>query len=94
MHNNNPTIAALARRGHQFSDFKNDPLVRADQASTALNLPLYYFIDARKRAEIGIPHYLISRFVRFRIREVHKWNVARVAREKQHLTVSKGDMHA
>lgn len=60
----------------------------------ALNLPLYYFIDARKRAEIGIPHYLISRFVRFRIREVHKWNVARVAKQKQHLSAAKGGAHA
>ena len=35
------------------ADFVEDYLVTAEQASAALNLPLYYFIDARKRAELG-----------------------------------------
>ena len=55
----------------------------AEQASTALNLPLYYFIDARKRAEMGIPFYLISRMVRYRIRELHKWQVRYAAEQAQ-----------
>jgi hypothetical protein len=41
----------------------------------ALNLPLHYFNDRRKRAALGIPYYCINRMVRYRIREVHKWQL-------------------
>lgn len=50
-------------------------LFTAEQIAVALNLPLYYFKDSRKRSEMGIPCYCINRLVRYRIREVHKWQV-------------------
>lgn len=57
------------------SDFTEEPFVTAEQASAALNLPLYYFINTRKRASLGIPYYAINRMVRYRIRELHQWQV-------------------
>ena len=63
------------------SDFAEEHLVTADQASAALNLPLYYFLDARKRASLGIPYYSISRLVRYRLRELHKWQVRYAAEQ-------------
>ena len=63
------------------SDFAEDYLVTAEQASAALNLPLYYFIDARKRTELGIPYYSINRMVRYRIRELHTWQVRYAAEQ-------------
>jgi len=63
------------------ADFAEDFLVTAEQASAALNLPLYYFIDARKRAELGIPYYSINRMVRYRIRELHTWQVRYAAEQ-------------
>ena len=63
------------------ADFAEDYLVTAEQASAALNLPLYYFIDARKRAELGIPYYSINRMVRYRIRELHTWQVRYAAKQ-------------
>ena len=77
------------------SDFAEDHLVTADQASAALNLPLYYFIDARKRAELGIPYYSINRMVRYRIRELHKWQVRYAAEQVNHPYASPaGGAHA
>ena len=60
----------------QPSAFSEEPFVNAQQASAALNLPLYYFVNPYKRAKLGIPHYFINRLVRYRLRELHKWQVA------------------
>jgi hypothetical protein len=88
-------ISPKRQPAHMAADFAEDYLVTAEQASTALNLPLYYFIDARKRAEMGIPFYLISRMVRYRIRELHKWQVGYAARQAGHTsTTQKGGAHA
>lgn len=65
------------------ADPSDEPLVTAEQASAALNLPLYYFIDTRKRAELGIPYYAINRMVRYRIRELHKWQVRYAAEQAE-----------
>lgn len=67
----------------RVANFSDEPLVTAEQASAALNLPLYYFIDTRKRAELGIPYYAINRMVRYRIRELHKWQVRYAAEQAQ-----------
>lgn len=58
----------------------NEPLITGEQVAVALNLPLYYFNDRRKRADMGIPYYCINRMVRFRIPEVHKWQVEYAAK--------------
>jgi hypothetical protein len=95
MNNTNPKISSTPQPVHSVSNFTDEPFVTAEQASTALNLPLYYFIDARKRAEMGIPFYLISRMVRYRIRELHKWQVGYAARQTGHTsTTRKGGAHA
>ena len=60
----------------QPSAFSEEPFVNAQQASAALNLPLYYFVNPYKRVKLGIPHYFINRLVRYRLRELHKWQVA------------------
>jgi hypothetical protein len=40
---------------------------------------------------MGIPFYLISRMVRYRIRELHKWQVGYAARQAGHTsTTQKG----
>jgi hypothetical protein len=98
MNNKNSTISVPLRSSSAVGDFTDEPLVTAKQASTALNLPLYYFLDARKRAELGIPYYSISRMVRYRLRELHKWQV-RCAAEQAALTAHsakapQGGVHA
>lgn len=60
----------------QPNAFSAEPFVNAQQASAALNLPLYYFVNPYKRAKLGIPHYFINRLVRYRLIELHKWQVA------------------
>jgi len=90
-----PMFSPQRQAGHTASDFAEDHLVTADQASAALNLPLYYFIDARKRAELGIPYYSINRMVRYRIRELHKWQVRYAAEPGKHPDASPaGGAHA
>lgn len=54
-------------------------LVNAQEASVALNLPLYFFINTAKRDSLGIPHYFIHKMVRYRLTELHAWHVARAA---------------
>lgn len=75
MNNTNSKISAALQSPSAAGDATDEPFVTAEQASTALNLPLYYFLDARKRAALGIPYYSISRLVRYRLRELHKWQV-------------------
>jgi hypothetical protein len=79
-----PMISPQRQAGHMASDFAEDYLVTAEQASAALNLPLYYFVDARKRTELGIPYYSINRMVRYRIRELQKWQVRYAAEQVKH----------
>lgn len=57
--------------------------VTAQQASAALNLPLYYFLNPAKRDELGVPHYCINRLVRYRLKELHRWQVRHAARLEQ-----------
>ncbi len=59
----------------------HEPLITGEQVAVALNLPLYYFNDSRKRAALGVPYYCINRLVRYRIREVHKWQVEYTAKQ-------------
>lgn len=75
MNNTNSIISRPQQSGPVATEFSDDSFVTAEQASAALNLPLYYFIDTRKRSELGIPYYSISRMVRYRLRELHKWQV-------------------
>jgi hypothetical protein len=81
MNNTNSTIPAPLQLPSASGDTTDEPFVTAEQASTALNLPLYYFLDARKRAALGIPYYSISRLVRYRLRELHKWQVRYAAEQ-------------
>lgn len=60
-----------------------DAFVTAQQASATLNLPLYYFINPAKRDELGVPHYFINRMVRYRLKELHRWQLSRT-RHLQH----------
>lgn len=98
MNNTNSKIPAPLQLSSAAGDATDEPFVTAEQASTALNLPLYYFLDARKRAALGIPYYSISRLVRYRLRELHKWQV-RYAVEQSALAAnqakaSAGGVHA
>ena len=81
MNNTNSKISAALQSPSAAGDATDEPFVTAEQASTALNLPLYYFLDARKRAALGIPYYSISRLVRYRLRELHKWQVRYAAEQ-------------
>jgi hypothetical protein len=58
-----------------LAGFSQEPFVNAEQASAALNLPLYFFINTQKRTSLGLPHYIINRMVRYRIGELHQWQV-------------------
>ena len=63
--------------------YHDEPLINAQQASVALNLPLYYFVNTYKRDKLGVPFYAINRLVRYRLNELHKWQVALSAKEQR-----------
>jgi len=67
----------------QPSVHHDEPLINAQQASVALNLPLYYFVNTYKRDKLGVPFYAINRLVRYRLNELHKWQVALSAKEQR-----------
>jgi hypothetical protein len=52
-----------------------DTFLNAQQAAAALNLPLYFFVNTYKRQALGIPFYSINRLVRYRLDELHRWQV-------------------
>lgn len=52
---------------------ENESMIDARQASFALRLPYYWFADPQMRATKRIPHYLLSRLVRFRLSELALW---------------------
>ena len=58
------------------NDFSDEPLLTAKRASKALNLPLYYFTKTAKRKALGLPFYCVNRLVRFRLGELHQWQIA------------------
>lgn len=55
------------------SQDKYESMIDARQASFALQLPYYWFADPKMRAAKRIPHYLLSRMVRFRLSELEVW---------------------
>jgi hypothetical protein len=52
---------------------EDESMIDARQASFALRLPYYWFADPQMRATKRIPHYLLSRLVRFRLSELACW---------------------
>ena len=52
---------------------EEESMIDARQASFALRLPYYWFADPKMRAAKRIPHYLLSRMVRFRLSELEVW---------------------
>jgi len=64
MNNHTPSQEALA---------EDESMIDARQASFALRLPYYWFADPKMRAAKRIPHYLLSRLVRFRLSELEVW---------------------
>lgn len=68
----------------QLLEALHERLFTAEQVAVALNLPLHYFSDRRKRNALGIPFYCINRMVRYRIREVHKWQLEYKAKQAAH----------
>ena len=65
MNNHTPSQEALA---------EDESMIDARQASFALRLPYYWFADPQMRAAKRIPHYLLSRMVRFRLSELQERN--------------------
>ncbi len=51
-----------------------EPMIDARQASYALRLPYYWFANPKMRSDKRIPHYQISRLVRFRLSELAAWH--------------------
>lgn len=51
-----------------------EPMIDARQASYALRLPYYWFADPKMRSAKRIPHYQLSRLVRFRLSELAVWH--------------------
>ena len=52
---------------------EEESMIDAREASFALWLPYYWFADPKMRAAKRIPHYLLSRMVRFRLSELEVW---------------------
>ena len=78
------------------NDFSDEPLLTAKRASKALNLPLYYFTKTAKRKALGLPFYCVNRLVRFRLGELHQWQIAYAHKllEEQDADLQEGGAHA
>ena len=78
------------------NDFSDEPLLTAKHGSKALNLPLYYFTKTAKRKALGLPFYCVNRLVRFRLGELHQWQVAYANKlqEQQDLALQDGGANA
>lgn len=55
-------------------DNTEESMIDARQASYALHLPYYWFAMPKMRAAKRIPHYQLSRLVRFRMSELMAWH--------------------
>ncbi len=51
-----------------------EPMVDAQHAARALNLPSYYFTKPKSRNAKKIPFYRIGRTIRFRMSELDMWS--------------------
>ncbi len=58
----------------QAMENAEEPMIDARQASYALRLPYYWFANPKMRSAKRIPHYQLSRLVRFRLSELAVWH--------------------
>jgi len=58
---------------YSSADDAAETMIDARQASYALHLPYYWFADPQMRKAKKIPHYQLSRLVRFRVSELLEW---------------------
>jgi hypothetical protein len=89
-------VSPLSLQAASDNDFSDELLVTAEQASMALNLPLYYFTKTAKRKALGLPFYCVNRLVRFRLGELHQWQIAYAHKllEEQDAALHEGGAHA
>jgi len=76
MNKTEPLTSPLSLQAAVDNDFSDEPMVTANRASKALNLPLYFFTKIAKRKDLGIPFYRVNRLLRFRLGELHQWQIA------------------
>ena len=75
---------------HSSADDAVETMIDARQASYALHLPYYWFADPQMRKAKKIPHYQLSRLVRFRMSELLEWQQRNDLRRNQ-ATEFRGD---
>ncbi|MHC6083219.1 DNA-binding protein [Ralstonia solanacearum] len=63
----------MSRTNQMASAPADEPMIDANHAAAALQLPYYWFADHTMRARFRIPHYLLGSLVRFRLSELKAW---------------------
>ncbi|MDB0573405.1 DNA-binding protein [Ralstonia solanacearum] len=63
----------MSRTNPMASAPVGEPMIDANHAAAALQLPYYWFADHTMRARFRIPHYLLGSLVRFRLSELQAW---------------------
>ncbi|MEZ0190921.1 DNA-binding protein [Ralstonia solanacearum] len=63
----------MSRTNPMASAPVDEPMIDANHAAAALQLPYYWFADHTMRARFRIPHYLLGSLVRFRLSELKAW---------------------
>ncbi|MHA6820105.1 DNA-binding protein [Ralstonia pseudosolanacearum] len=63
----------MSRTDQMMPASVGEPMIDANHAAAALNLPYYWFADHTMRARYRIPHYLLGSLVRFRLSELQAW---------------------
>ncbi|MDB0510938.1 DNA-binding protein [Ralstonia solanacearum] len=63
----------MSRTNPMASAPVGEPMIDANHAAAALQLPYYWFADHTMRARFRIPHYLLGSLVRFRLSELKAW---------------------
>lgn len=60
----------------------DDELISAKEAIRLTQLPAYYFKNRVVREELGVPHYMVGRLVRFKSVELNRWQMQHVCNQE------------
>lgn len=71
-----PVLEEHTMNPSSITDVFGERLVDAGEAAHCLNLPMYLLTHPKERARLGIPHYRVGKFVRFKLHELETWMLA------------------
>lgn len=68
-----PSLKSSSLNSPTVNDVLGERLVDARTAAHCLNLPLYLLTHPKERVRLRVPHYRVSKLVRFKVQELIAW---------------------